>query len=95
MCGFLFVRGWVAKAGIFSSACLTSVKVSRGSPLSILAQRPHKEVCLRKPAEPEERTKDVGELIVRPRRRESDIRSSERGPGKLTLKRGAGESRLG
>ena len=28
-------------------------------PLSILARRPHKDLCPRKPTRPEERTKDV------------------------------------
>ena len=36
----LCVRGWVSKEGILSSAFLTGVRVSRGTPLSILVQRP-------------------------------------------------------
>ena len=42
---YVCVHGWMAKEGILS---LASVRVSRGTPLSILAQRSHKEVnqCL-------------------------------------------------
>ena len=32
--------------------------------LSILAGRPHKELCSRKPAKPEERAKDVSQFEV-------------------------------
>ena len=41
------VHGRVVKGGILFSASLTSIRVSRGIPLSILAERPHKEQCLR------------------------------------------------
>ena len=56
MCGFFCVSGWVAKeriSGIFEAAL--------ECPVSILAQRPHKALCPRKPAKPEERAKDVSQ----------------------------------
>ena len=58
VCGSPCVHGWVAKEGVLSSAFLTSVRVSRETPWSILMRRPHKEQCPRKPARPEE--KDEG-----------------------------------
>ena len=57
------VRGWVAKEGILSSSFLTGIRVSRGIPLSILVQRPDKELCSWKPARPEE--KDKGHWSVK------------------------------
>ena len=53
----VYVRGWVAKDGILSSTFLTGIRVSRGTPLSILAWRPHKEKCLWKPARMKEKDK--------------------------------------
>ena len=47
------VRGWVAKEGFLSSTCLTGVRVSKGTPLSILARISHRELYPREPARPE------------------------------------------
>ena len=49
------VRGWVAKEGMLSSVSLTGVRVSRGTSLSTLTQRLHKELCPRKPVKPEKK----------------------------------------
>ena len=56
------VHGWVAKERILSSVFLTSVRLTRGTPFSISAQRLHRELCPREPVRPEERkrTNDVG-----------------------------------
>ena len=62
------VCGWVAKEAILSSASLTSIRVSKGTPLSTLAQRPYKELCPQKPAKPEE--KDEESQSVRSESRE-------------------------
>ena len=75
----VYVRGWVAKEGILSSAFLTGIRVSRGSPLFIFVRRPYKELCLREPARPEEKTKDVSQSGVRLRSRESDIQAQDAG----------------
>ena len=45
----------MAKKEILSSASLTCIRVSSGTPLSTLARRPHKELCPRKPARAEEK----------------------------------------
>ena len=58
-----------------SAASLTSIRVSRGTPLSIFVQRPHKELCLHKPARLEERTKDVSQSGVGFQSRESEIQA--------------------
>ena len=59
------VRRRAAKEGILSSAFLTVVRVSSRIALFILAQRPHKELCPRKPARPEEKIKDVKQSGVK------------------------------
>ena len=51
------VSWWVTKEGILSSASLTSVKLSRGSPLSISTRRLHKELCPPERAKPERAAK--------------------------------------
>ena len=53
----LCICRWVAKERTLFSASLTSISES---PLSILAQRPHKELYLHEPVKPGKRTKDVG-----------------------------------
>ena len=54
VCVSVCVRIWVAKEGILTSASLTRVRVSRSLfCLSILARRPHKELCSRESARPE------------------------------------------
>ena len=73
----LSVRGWVAKEEILSSAFLIGVRVSTMTPLSILAQRPHKELCMREPARPEESMKDIGQLRVRLQSIESYIQARD------------------
>ena len=45
----VFVDGWSKRAS------LTSIRVSRGTPLSTLARRPHKELCPQKTARPKEK----------------------------------------
>ena len=77
------VREWVAKEGIISLVSLTGIRVSKGSPLSTLARRPHKELCLRKPARPEEK-KRVSQLGVRPR-------SNQYGAEKQSVRRGGSD----
>ena len=69
MCVSLCVCLWMGGQRILSSAFLTGVGVSRGTPLSTLMQRPYKELWLQKPARSGERTKDVGQLGVRLRSR--------------------------
>ena len=69
---------WVAGRiifGIFEAVpeCLEDL------PLSILARRPHKELCPREHARLEEMTKDVGKLGVRLQSRESDIQAQDMG----------------
>ena len=63
---------WVAKEGILSSTSLTSVRVSRETPLSTLARRPHKEMCSWKPASLEEKNED-SQLRVRPQSGQSKV----------------------
>ena len=59
------VRRWVAKERVFSLAFLTSIRVSRGTPLSIVACRPRKELCPREPARLKESKKDERRWLVR------------------------------
>ena len=57
------VCGWVAKEGILS---LIGVRVSRGTLLSTLVRRPHKELCSLKPTRDQKRrVKSVSQLGVR------------------------------
>ena len=76
---FLLDSQRIHKERILSLAFLTGVRVSRGTPLSILVRRPHKELCPREPPRPEEKTKDVGESGVKLRNRESLIQVQEAG----------------
>ena len=64
VCESVCIRGWVAKEGILSSASLTGIRVSKGTPLSTLAQRPHKELYPQKPARVEEKNEE-SQLEVR------------------------------
>ena len=67
------------KERIFSSAFLTSIRVSGETLLSILMQRPHKELGPCESARQKERTKDISELGVRLQSRELDIQAQDVG----------------
>ena len=77
---------WMA-GGIISSIFEAAPECLEDLPLSILARRPHKKLCSREPARPEEGTKDVWELRVRLQNRESDYSSPGRGAGHSALRR--------
>ena len=62
ICMGLCVCSWMAKEGVLSSTFLTSVRVSRGTPLSILAQR---AVSVKTCKTQRKGTKDISQLGVR------------------------------
>ena len=67
---------WVT-GGIISGIFETAPECLEDLPLSILARRPHKELCPREPARPEASTKDVAQSGVILRSRESDIQAHD------------------
>ena len=57
--------------------------------MSILARRPHKDTCPRKPARPEEKTKVVGLLGVKPPKQRVRDSSPRRMAGQSALRLGS------
>ena len=74
VCVLLLLLAGRILVGIFEAApeCLYL-------PFSILARTPHKELCMREPARPKERTWDVDQSGVRLQSRESEIQAQTAG----------------
>ena len=87
----LWVNGWVTKEGILSPASLKRRRCPEEFSLSILTQRPHKELCPRKSARPEE--KDEERRSVRSGTLEQSVKTETlgRSVGSETPKLGVGK----